>query len=153
MAPTPGWEDEEQTKPLPGHDEVGAHTFKITSKDGVENVAACTECHTDLTAFNVKAKADYDGDGNVEGVKDEVQGLLDLLLVKIQESGVKALDHHPYWEEVKTESQKAAVFNYTFVKNDNSMGIHNTARAVQLLQLSYKDLTGGDVPNATLIGD
>jgi len=151
MAETPGWEDEEQTKPLPGHDEVGAHTFKVVNADGVENVGACTECHTDLTAFNVPAKADYDGDGDVEGVQDEVQGLLDLVLAKIQESGVKALESHPYWEEVTTESQKAAVYNYTFVKNDQSLGIHNTMRAVQLLQLSYKDLAGADVPGATLV--
>jgi hypothetical protein len=29
--------------------------------------------------------------------------------------------------------------------------VHNLKRAVALLQLSYKDLTGQDVPNATLM--
>jgi len=32
-----------------------------------------------------------------------------------------------------------------------AQAVHNFKRAVSLLQLSYKDLTGQDVPNATLI--
>lgn len=147
MAPTPGWvDDEEGGNSLPGHDEVGAHTFNMTSRGGVENIAACTGCHADLEGFNRTADDDYDGDGVVEGIQDEVQGLLDVLLEAIQASGVERLDHEPYWENVTTEAQKAAIYNWSFVSHDNSLGIHNTARSVQLLQRSYKDLTGQDVP-------
>jgi hypothetical protein len=32
-----------------------------------------------------------------------------------------------------------------------AQAMHNFKRAVQLLQLSYKDLTGQDVPGATLM--
>jgi hypothetical protein len=149
MASTPGWVGDEQGgEGLPGHDEVGAHTFNVTSRDGVENVAACTGCHPGLEEFNRTAADDYDGDGSVEGVQDEVQGLLDLLLEAIQASGVEYLDHYPYWENVTTEAQKAAIYNWSFVSHDNSLGVHNTARSVQLLRRSYKDLTGQDIPTS-----
>ncbi len=150
MAPTPGWADKPGGTPLPGHDEVGEHTFRMTSPDGLENLAACTPCHLDLASFNRPARGDYDGDGTVEGIQDEVQGLLDLLFDAIIASGVEWLGHYPYWANVTTEAQKAAIYNWQFVKNDGSLGIHNTARAVQLLQRSYKDLTGEDVPGADL---
>lgn len=150
MAPTPGWADQPGGEPLPGHDEVGAHTFKMTSADGVENLAACTDCHLGLATFNRPARGDYDGDGAVEGVQDEVQGLLDLLFQAILDSGVEWLGHYPYWKNVTTEAQKAAIYNWSFVEHDGSLGVHNTPRAVQLLQLSYKDLTGQEVPNADL---
>ncbi|MFQ5794117.1 MAG: multiheme c-type cytochrome [Candidatus Bipolaricaulia bacterium] len=150
MAATPGWADRERTQPLPGHDEVGAHTFNVTSSDGVENLAACTSCHLDLKNFNRTARADYDGNGTVEGIQDEVQSLLDLVFDAILASGVEWLGHYPYWDNVTTEAQKAAIFNWSFVDHDGSLGIHNTARAVQLLQRSYTGLTGEDVPGADL---
>ncbi len=151
MAPTPGWADEPGgEQPLPGHDEVGEHTFRMTSADGVENLASCTLCHLDLKGFNRTARGDYDGDGAVEGIQDEVQGLLDLVFEAIQASGVEWLGHYPYWAKVTTQAQKAAIYNWSFVEHDGSLGVHNTPRAVQLLQRSYKDLTGEDVPGAEL---
>jgi len=35
-------------------------------------------------------------------------------------------------------------------ENVESLGVHNTAYAVALLQLSYKDLAGEDVPGTTV---
>ncbi len=156
MSTTPGMDDagtpDDATDdtPLPGHNEIGEHTFSMTSADGVELVSACSECHGEIEDFNVEAKGDYDGDGTVEGVRDEVQGLLDLLSQAIQDDGATWLGHHPYWEGVTTHEQKAAIYNYMFVWQEGSLGIHNTARAVQLLQASYRDLTGEDVPGADL---
>src|SRR5690606_40208077 len=43
MADTPGVD--EAGAPLPGHNEVGGHTFAMTSPDGVENVEVCQLCH------------------------------------------------------------------------------------------------------------
>ncbi len=156
MATTPGMDDAgtpddtADDTPLPGHNEIGEHTFAMTSADGVESVGACAECHGEIEDFNLEADGDYDGDGTVEGVRDEVQGLLDLLFQAIQDDGAVWLGHHPYWEEVTTDAQKAAIYNYMFVSHEGSQGIHNTARAVQLLQASYRDLTGEDVPGADL---
>ena len=156
MYETPGMDDvgtpddSSDDVPLPGHNEIGEHTFTMTSPDGVELVGACTECHDEIESFNLPAKGDYDGDGTVEGIRDEVQGLLDLLLQAIQDGGVTYLGRYPYWENVTTKAQKAAIYNWMFVGHEGSLGIHNTARAVQLLQASYRDLTGEDVPGADL---
>ncbi|MFQ5875507.1 MAG: hypothetical protein ACE5JL_17155, partial [Dehalococcoidia bacterium] len=156
MYETPGMDDagtpddSSDDVPLPGHNEIGEHTFTMTSPEGVELVGACAECHGEIESFNLPAKGDYDGDGTVEGIRDEVQGLLDLLFQAIQDSGVTYLGHYPYWENVTTKAQKATIYNWSFVGNEGSLGVHNTARAVQLLQASYRDLTGEEVPGADL---
>lgn len=133
-----------------GLGKVGGHTFSMTSRDGIENIAACDNCHPDLTEFNRSANGDYDGNGIAQGVQDEIKGLLNILLAEIKKSGVKHQDRYPYWENVSTKAQKAAVYNFSFVSHDKSMGIHNTARAVVLLQRSFKDLAGKEVPGADI---
>lgn len=151
-------DDASDDVPLPGYNEVGEHTFKMIwdggtpddPTDDVENMLACTGCHADLTTFNRSASGDYDGDGRIEGIQDEVQGLLDVVFDGILASGVEALDHYPYWDNVTTDAQKAAIYNWTFVTHEGSLGLHNTERAVQLLQLTYRHLTGQEVPGAML---
>jgi molybdopterin-binding protein len=64
----------------PGHNQVGSHSFAMVSEDGtVQNLAACKDCHADITASTLTATADYDGNGTVEGVQDEIKGLLALV--------------------------------------------------------------------------
>jgi len=43
----------------------------------------------------------------------------------------------------------AAAYNWVFVGNDHSEGIHNTGYAVNLLQSSYKAVTGTTIPNSS----
>ncbi len=71
-----------------GYQEIGGHAFAMVTTDSnseeLENVAPCQACHTDRVAtFNRPAYADYDGDGSLEGVQDEVKGLLLNLTTKI----------------------------------------------------------------------
>jgi hypothetical protein len=196
MAPTPA-------AGQPGHNEVGGHTFMVKSAAGLENMVACTGCHEGLTEFNRVAYADFDGDGTVAGIQDEVAGLLkrlgDALTQKARELFVYAdggavpgtpvlvgfhgrmrilLDgatvttgdggtvtcvHEteepgcyrfgaggiPY----TTDAEKAFVqasWNYLLIKNDSSLGVHNPAFAVEVLQRSYRMVTGSDVPGATI---
>ncbi len=47
------------------------------------NVAACTQCHTTAVDFRDVARADYDGDGSVEVVQDEIAGLEAALVAAI----------------------------------------------------------------------
>ena len=148
MTPTLEWEESK------------SDTFKLTSADGKENVDVCNKCHPpavgmgletfNSSRFNRAPIGNYDGDEGAEGVQDEVQGLLNLLLEAIQASGVTILDQDPFWENVTTDEQKHAIYNWLFVSNDKSLGVHNTARSVELLQFSYKDLTGQEVPGADL---
>lgn len=109
----------------------------------------------------------YDGNGKVEGVQDEVKGLLDQVYKALTDAGVKQVDTgYPYMTLPQNASDKIknAVYNYRTVygtmwgvgedgkptpgNQGKAQAIHNFKRAVMLLQLSYKDLTGKDVPNA-----
>ncbi len=145
----------------PNRWEVGEHNFGMTSPDGkVENTSACQTCHAGATKFDFEAKADYDGNGKIEGVQEEVAGLVRTLQQAIADSGVKPIKGNPYFDAADlakaNEKQKNAIYNYRFVRglegdDGKANAIHNFKRSVALLQLSYKDLTGQDVPNATLI--
>ena len=161
MAPTPGVERDNVHQP--GEGVVGAHTLAITARTsdpaspdyGFENVQhACNTagCHdkSPIVAVNRTAYGDYDGDGAIEGVQDEVRDLMALVKTAIANSGVTALANNPYWANVTTNAQRRAIYNYSLAKGDGSYGIHNTGFVVGLLQLSYKDLKGHDVPGATL---
>ena len=58
----------------PNYHKVGSHSFNTVSPDGkFDYTAACTSCHGDMKDFNLKSKADYDGNGKVEGVQEEVK--------------------------------------------------------------------------------
>ncbi len=49
-----------------------------------------------------------------------------------------------------TQQELDAVYNYNVVANEGSMGIHNTEFDVELLQKAFYDLTGSNIPGATL---
>lgn len=139
-------------------DGVSDHLFKMNEENAGKS---CGKCHG-FSNFNPDAKADYDGDGNKEGIQDEVQGLLDLLEKEIKgklnggsfESGHGQII---FKDEAGTELDAPpspelynAVWNLFFVQYDGSKGIHNPVYSIQLLQQSYKELTGNDVPKAEI---
>jgi hypothetical protein len=92
-----------------------------------------------MTTFDLK-RDDYDGDGVIEGVQTEVKGLLNKLALLLPPVGVAkdiiAIDKN--W----TRPQLKAGYNYLFVLEDGSYGVHNRAYAVGLLKASIADLTG-----------
>src|SRR5665213_2450688 len=124
---------------------AGGHTFKVMcdpDQDGItiSLVAACQQCHgSAVTSFNFPL-LDYNGDGVVEGVQTEVQHLLDKLSALLPPVGTvkSSLSINSTW----TQPQLEAGYNWQFVNNDGSLGIHNTAYAVGLLKASMANLTG-----------
>ncbi|NIT60796.1 MAG: hypothetical protein GWN00_32700, partial [Aliifodinibius sp.] len=55
-------------------------------------VEACEQCHGPITDFDeIMALEDFDGDGNVEGVQSEVEGLSDLLVEALVADGLDTL--------------------------------------------------------------
>ena len=75
-------------------------------------------------------------------------------------SGIRSITGNPYFNRddlaKASDKQENAIYNYRFVRGlEGSEGkaaaIHNFKRSVALLQISYKDLTGSDVPGATLM--
>ncbi len=130
----------------------------VATHDFAPKVSTCASCHAGLATFDRTAKADYDGDGVVRGIQTEVQGLLDrlkaaLLLDARMTFAAERFDFAGATNHAltgATDAQKRAVFNWYSVADDKSRGVHNAARAVQLLQASYRELTGADVPGATI---
>ncbi len=162
-----------------GAGKVGGHTFNMTVHDSeasdngfenFENACNSTACHGTLggivaaapdpavSGFDRTAFGDYDGNGLIEGVQTEVQGLMDLVFGEIATAGGVFLGHYPYWDfsgvvDVPPgflQTVKDAVWNYEYVDNDASLGVHNTSYAVGLLQVTYRELTGFDIPDAFL---
>ncbi|MHB1005364.1 MAG: cytochrome c3 family protein [Chloroflexota bacterium] len=145
----------------PNRLKVGEHSFNVVSPDGKTDYAAsCQSCHPGIKDFDIEAKADYDGNGKVEPVQTEVAGLLHTLEKAINASGIRSIVGNPYFNRddlaKATDKQENAIYNYRFVRGleggeGKASAIHNFKRSVSLLQLSYKDLTGTDVPGATLM--
>jgi hypothetical protein len=186
----------------------GEETEDTTAAAGeLELVSACTVCHASVTEMNRTARSDYDGDGSIEGIQDEIKGLLLNLSTKIlsldtanisQTSGTTSSSgtitvNSISWAGSKSSGLTAAadcdtgtptgggrevyqpcnfvdasttlrraVWNFNAIVRDGSLGIHNAAYTVQVLQGTYKALGilleadaatttyKSDFPNATL---
>ena len=98
--------------------------------------------------FDKKSPADYDGDGKVETVQEEVQGLLQTFINDKGTGLFQTMKDAPYDAKGKFANSKtqyslevvAALYNYKFVLEDRSKGVHNSTYAVQLLMDSLKAL-------------
>ncbi len=161
-----------------GVNTVGDHTFSMTDRlTGEDDLAACNQCHagvdpvSDFDHISVVATSrpgggDYDGDGTVNGVQTEVDGLLTNLVTKMLSTGMTIGSGGSHWTNYanRTNSpvvygvQRNAAWNEYLIERELSHGVHNTAFTVRLLQWSYTVLstnTGGgsyhdDFPNADL---
>jgi len=138
---------------------VGGHSFRIAGEVHEEhkvNTAGCTNsgCHATMTQvkgthyFDKAAAQDYDGDGKVESAQEEVKGLLEKF-VNDKGSGILQTMKEPMYDAkgkfVNTKTQYpvdavAALYNYKFVLEDRSNGVHNMTYAVQILMDSLKAL-------------
>jgi Doubled CXXCH motif (Paired_CXXCH_1) len=136
---------------------IGGHSMRIEGEvheRPTVNTAGCLSCHADMKQvadkplFDRKAPADYDGDGKVETIQEEVEGLYERLINKKGTGLLQTMKEPPYDAKGKFINSKtqypnvvvAALYNYKFVVEDGSKGIHNTKYAVQLLMDSIKAL-------------
>jgi hypothetical protein len=124
---------------------AGGHTYKVIwdkgtpddASDDVGIVGACAKCHGPVDTLNF-ARADYNGDGIVEGVQTEVEHVMNDLAMLLPPIGEPTLTLSPDF----TPAQLKAAFNYNFVSEDKSKGVHNTAYAVGIMKASIADLLG-----------
>ena len=130
---------------------LGGHSFGMYDEEkDHENKTGCntSNCHDgDVDEFDLAADDDFDWDGTEEGVQAEVQGLLDSLEHILETAGLLE-DEHPLSVTVATADSAGAVFNWLFVHEDRSLGIHNTEYAVGLLQSSINYMIHGDPEGA-----
>ena len=124
---------------------VGGHTFKIAWDNGTTNTAddvkvteVCQTCHVGVYNDFDFGGEDYDRDGSVEGVQSEIQGLLDQLALLLPPAGTGVVYSASY-----TPSERKGIFNYLYVWEDKSLGVHNPKYAAAILRASIDDLTGG----------
>jgi len=136
-------------------DTVKFHTFEPT-------IEACQECHPGLQSFFRPARADYDGDGEVEVIQSELVGCILLLreaiLTTPTSTGATITYSAPYFLIDGSNSNTGALdatddapllrgmFNTNYVEFDASLAIHNTAYALQLVQYSWEEITGQPLP-------
>jgi hypothetical protein len=127
----------------PGHDRLGEHSFAVHDPvDNVDNVSACLPCHT-ISSFDAfESDFDYDRDGNIETIREELGGLLDdvaRLLPPFGETDV-VVDTTVFPKEIYTPLVLGAAYNHAFVLDDGSRGMHNFAFAVNLLAVTRDTL-------------
>jgi Doubled CXXCH motif (Paired_CXXCH_1) len=140
---------------------AGGHTFNmiysvVTTNAGVlvtnsyDKVDVCVQCHGPIDSFDM-VRGDYNGDGVIEGVQTEVQHMLDKLSTLLPNGTYRADGNYVADGLVKSSiSVKTnwpakflkGAYNWQFVNNDGSKGVHNAPFAVGLLKASIGDLTG-----------
>jgi hypothetical protein len=137
---------------------VGGHSFNMENDEReIENLSGCNvdACHGlsgELDDLNRTADADFDGDGETEGVMDEVRGLMHELEVLLIDAGLLEYyeeddAYEPADELVVSDADSAgAVYNFMFAEEEQSHGVHNTDYIVGLLKSSINFMKTGN-PN------
>jgi hypothetical protein len=123
---------------------AGMHSFAMVDQQGVDNVAACEQCHAPFgdnfsdKKYYLDGNADHDGNGVADGLQIEVEGLLDTLYSVLPQDSTGEL----VADSTTSVDVGAAMYNYYFVEEDKSMGVHNPRFAVKLLQASIDAVRG-----------
>jgi len=155
------------------------HTLHIVKAAGTED-SLCATCHSNVKSYadyrNVPGKVDYDGNGKVEPVAAEIQGMETLLKAAVNKYSAEKLgkalafnfDAYPYayndtnadgkideTEGVFANSYNTfsprllrAGFNLMFSHKEPGAYVHNAKYVLQLMYDSIADL-GGDVAGLT----
>lgn len=106
--------------------------------------------HPSELIFDIEAKADFDNDGKVEPLQAEIEGLLNLFVNNkgtgyLQKGELPMYKPDGSWNSTKSQvlrplKEVAALYNYKYVLEDRSRGIHNAAYTIQILYDSIESL-------------
>lgn len=146
----------------PGHDKIGGHSFAMRDDndtpndpaDDVQSVGVCQTCHGPIKSFDdIAAKADYDEDGTIESTRHEIEGLLHKLdsLLPPRSTNAQVTANYkwdasmPPEEIERRQTLTKAWYNFLFVEEDGSHGVHNAGYSIALLRRSIATLTTGDI--------
>lgn len=133
---------------------IANHSWSMTAVDSkgaeYDMVDACKNCHgSSITKFDDIKGLDYDGDGTVNGVKTEIANLLaKLKAVLPKDANGEVVSGMVDSLKVKGQPKTVqAIYDYFFVKNDASGGMHNAKYAAALLQNALNQITGVEFKN------
>jgi formate-dependent nitrite reductase cytochrome c552 subunit len=108
--------------------DAGGHTFRVISEDGDLNVAACAACHEDDDALEDLVA---DRQAQIDALMAELGQLLldrDLLRSNLEQNNTGIYEGH----------EAGVMFNYKYVLEDQSRGVHNFKYARALLENSIE---------------
>ncbi len=104
--------------------ESGGHTFRVISEEGDINTAACVECHDDDDALIVM----------VDDRQAQIETMMEELRLKLVDNGLLDPNNDRAIVPQDFEEHEAgALYNYKFVQEDKSRGVHNFKYARALL--------------------
>lgn len=109
--------------PVTGGREAGGHTFRVESEDGEINFNACSACHQEEGALA----------NLVASTQEGIESLLNELGMKLQEIGIMTSSGRSI-PGTYTSVQVGALWNYKYVEEDQSKGVHNANYARVLLE-------------------
>lgn len=99
--------------------------------------------HQTEAVFDIEAKADFDNDGKVEPLQAEIEGLLNYFVnnkgtgyLQKGEPPMFKKDGNWNWTrstQVRPQKEVAALYNYRYILEDRSRGIHNAPYSIQIL--------------------
>ena len=110
--------------------ESGGHTFRVISEDGEINTAACSACHP--VAADVEALVE-DRQAQIEEKLAELEQLL-------VDRGLYNASSGQNTKGEFTGHEAGALYNFKFVEEDKSRGVHNFKYAYALLVNSIEAL-------------
>jgi len=106
----------------------GGHSFRMSDPNGVDNMEVCATCHGSTLGtsfsdvkFYFNGNGDHDNNGVVQGLQDEVKGMVAKIYAALPQSGGKVASPSKTW----TPTQMKAYWNAKAVESDASFGIHN----------------------------
>lgn len=133
-----------------------SHAFAVAFES-----CEAAECHTSPIDVDTPAEADYDGDGSTASFQEEVEGLLQMLEEAIAdeidggsfvfEGGMIVFTDGADAETDVDDDVYSAAYNHVLVTHDGSMGLHNPAYVVSVLQESYTLVTGEEHPGEEFV--
>ncbi|MFC1555861.1 T9SS type A sorting domain-containing protein [candidate division KSB1 bacterium] len=114
-----------------------------------DNLKPCLTCHPTATSFDEISffAVDHDGDGETEGFREEIHGMMETLEARIVALVPGAEDIGDVEDEEETAEMYIlmAMFNYLFVEEDKSFGVHNPKYTLTLINSANAILDAGPI--------
>jgi hypothetical protein len=124
-------------------DKVGGHSMKLYNPEtGYYHLTSCVPCHGQKNSIHdFMAAFDHDGDGTIESIPAELEGLEKILVKSLPPAGQDTI----IWSQVTEPNQIKAYWNYMMIAYDGSKGMHNPRYAMDVLTKSILAI-GGIIP-------
>lgn len=125
-------------------DKVGGHTMKLHDEaSNTDYVKPCQSCHPGVTNFEqFISPADFDGDGNRESWRAEVDGCVRNLRIALPPTGVDSVAWQLIAQDSNNVTLRKAYWNYLLAIREASRGLHNPFFEVQFLLASKNAIVG-----------